>query len=82
MFYDKGYFCIDCGKVIEEPFGFRNCKSCMRKVKKHTLFKVCQLCKCPKHEDCFGLCYNCRKDIDHQNQLVREHLSRLHETHK
>ncbi len=64
-------YCIDCGRENDPPYHFRNCKSCMAKVKARTSFNTCQRCNSHKKYDNWGLCPKCAKDIERLNQEAR-----------
>ncbi len=64
-------YCSDCGKENNPPTIFRNCKSCMAKVKLGTQFKYCQRCNGPKKNDTWGLCKKCAEEVAKLNQEAR-----------
>lgn len=65
-------YCCDCGRENNPPYTYRNCKSCMEKVKKGTLFNCCQRCNGFKKNDIWGLCPKCQNEVAQLNEQARK----------
>ena len=64
------YFCIDCGRA-KKANTFRNCKSCMEKVKNDTIFRECQMCSKTKKGNKYGVCENFANIVEELNNRAR-----------